>query len=179
MHIKPIGVVLAFCLFLLISCQPQLDIAQMNIVENVDFEKYAGKWYEIGRFPHRFEKDLVGVTAEYIINSNGSISVINQGYKNSFDGKLKIAKGRAKKVGTDNKGHLKVSFFLWFYSDYLILELEQENYSYALIGSSSPNYLWILAREPEMEENTYNMLLEKARERGYDISKVEKVLQLK
>jgi apolipoprotein D and lipocalin family protein len=149
---------------------------KLETVQSVDIERYMGKWYEIARFPHRFEKDLVGVTATYEQKSNGKISVVNQGYKHTLDGKHKKAVGKARIPNTSEPGRLQVTFFLWFWADYLILELDS-NYQYVLIGSNSPNYLWILSRTPQMDAQTYEMLVEKARSLGYDVTKLEKVLQ--
>lgn len=82
---------------LLLPCYSKPDkIPDLPVVFDVDIEKYMGKWYEIARFPHRFEKDLVGVTATYTLLSNGNISVLNQGYKHQIDGKLSKAKGKAR-----------------------------------------------------------------------------------
>lgn len=148
----------------------------IKTVKNIDIKKYMGVWFEIARFPHKFEKDLVGVTAAYFLKENGKISVLNQGYKYTLDGEHKIAKGKARIVNPDNLGHLQVTFFLCFWTDYLILEIDKD-YQYALVGSSSPNYLWILSRKPQLEESTYNMLVKKAESLGYDISKLQKVLQ--
>ncbi|MDA3941987.1 MAG: lipocalin family protein [Bacteroidetes bacterium] len=148
----------------------------MNLAQNVDLERYSGTWYEIARFPHRFEKDLVGVTATYNLKENGKIEVINQGYKNSLDGELKTAIGKAKVAKSGNPAHLRVSFFWIFYADYLILELD-ENYQYVLIGSSSDKYLWIMSRSPQLNEETYRMLVQKAAERGYNVDKLQLVEQ--
>ncbi len=147
-------------------------------VQNVNINRYLGKWYEIARFPHSFEKDLVGVTATYALRGDGKISVLNQGYKETLNGPLKQARGKAKVPDSDETGRLKVSFFLFFYADYFILELDEENYQYALIGSSSDKYLWILCRTPEMEADTYDMLVSKARSRGYDTGKLIAVKQI-
>jgi len=163
---------------LLASCKlSDKELAEMNIVKNVDLEKYAGTWYEISRLPNRFEKDLVGVTATYTLRDNGKVGVLNQGYKNSLDGKLKKAKGFAKVPDKKNPGYLKVYFFWPFGADYFILELDKENYQYALVGSSTKDYLWILSRTPQLEKNTYEMLVEKAKERGYDVSQLMLVKQ--
>jgi len=145
-------------------------------VPGVQIEKFMGVWYEIARFPHRFERDLTGVTATYEMKENGSISVLNQGYKYSLDGKHKKANGIARMPDPKEPGFLQVSFFLCFWADYLILEMDS-NYTYALIGSSTPDYLWILCRKPVMDEEIYIMLVEKARSYGYDVSKLEKVIQ--
>ena len=144
-------------------------------IKEFNIEKYLGTWYEIARFPHSFEKDLVGVTATYSLGKKGRIDVLNQGYKKSFHGEHKVAHGRAKI--TNIPGKLKVAFFLFFYAEYNILELDSLNYQWALIGSSTPNYLWILSRTPHMEKNLYDELTRKALERGYDISRLLPVPQ--
>lgn len=141
-------------------------------VKYVDISRYVGRWYEIARFPHSFEKDLVGVTATYNLREDGKIDVLNQGYLKTLDGKLKQAKGKAKIPNPEENARLKVSFFLFFYADYFILELDEADYQYALIGSSSDKYLWILYRQPEMPSETYQMLLSKAQARGYDTEKL-------
>lgn len=145
-------------------------------VKELDLNRYLGTWYEIARFPHSFEKDLVGVTATYSLRDDGKINVVNQGYKNKLDGELSVAEGKAKIPQKSEPGKLKVSFFWIFYADYNVLELD-ENYQYAMIGSSSPKYFWILSRTPQMAPATYEMLLEKARKRGYNLEKLEKVPQ--
>ncbi len=150
--------------------------AKLPTVPQVDIERYMGVWYEIARFPHRFERDLVGVTATYKLKKNGIISVLNQGYKYTQDGKHKTAKGRARIPDSTVPGRLQVTFFLCFWADYLILELD-EQYQYALIGSSTPNYLWILCRNPFMDDSTYQKLVSKAQSLGYDVAKLEKVQQ--
>lgn len=138
-------------------------------VSKLDLNRYLGRWYEIARFPHSFEKDLIGVTATYTLLDNGTIEVLNQGYKKSFDAELNKAIGKAKT--TNNPGKLRVSFFLFFYSDYNIMELDP-NYQWALVGSSTPNYLWILSRTPHMTDELYNSIVQKAKDRGYNTSKL-------
>ena len=145
-------------------------------VKELDLNRYLGTWYEIARFPHSFEKGLVGVTANYSLRTDGKIRVINKGYENSLNGKLSVAEGKAKIPDKVDPGKLKVSFFWIFYADYYVLELDAE-YKYVMIGSSSPKYFWILSRTPQMDESTYNMLLDKARTRGYNLDKLEKVQQ--
>ncbi len=137
-------------------------------------DKYLGTWYEIARFDHSFERGLEGATANYSLMDNGKIKVVNSGYKNGFNGKLNTAIGKAKLASPNTPRNLKVSFFLFFYSPYNILELD-ENYQYALIGSNSSKYLWILSRTPEIDDKLYNSILEKATKRGYDVSKLIKV----
>jgi apolipoprotein D and lipocalin family protein len=150
-----------------------LDI---KTVEHVDVKRYMGTWFEIARFPQRFEKGLVGVTANYTLLPNGNVRVLNTGHKQNLDGKLKTAKGKAKVVDASTNAKLKVSFFWPFAGDYWILELGKD-YEYAVVGDESRKYLWILSRTPQMDEAAYNGLLERAKDKGFDISKLEKVPQ--
>jgi len=166
-------------LIILIACkQPAMTQPDQTINSEFSFqlEKYLGKWYEIARFDHSFERGLQGTTATYTLSPDGKIVVLNQGFKNSLNGKLNKAIGKAKITTPDTPRNLRVSFFLFFYAPYNILELDPD-YQYALIGSNSSKYLWILSRTPQMDDKTYNMLLEKAKARGYDTSKLLKVLQ--
>lgn len=166
----------AFFFFIVSGGCQNKNSEEMNTatVKELDLQRYLGTWYEIARFDHRFERDLVGVTATYSMREDGKIRVLNQGYKNSLDGKLSVAEGKAKL--TNEPGKLKVSFFWIFYADYLVMELD-ENYQWALIGSTSDKYLWILSRTPKLDESTKNLILEKARTRGYDTSKLIWVAQ--
>lgn len=159
----------AICFFIS-GCQTKKSGKMDNsTVTELDLQRYLGTWYEIARFDHRFERGLVGVTATYSLREDGKIKVVNQGYENSLDGKLSIAEGRAKL--TNEPGKLKVSFFWIFYADYFVLELD-ENYQWALIGSSSDKYLWILSRTTKLEDNVKNLILHHAAKRGYDTSKL-------
>jgi lipocalin len=173
------GIILLLILGACINSKPQNETGMINnsTVKALDINRYLGTWYEIARFPHSFEKDLVGVTATYSLKPNGKIEVINKGYLKTLDGREKVAKGKAKIPNAkEQPGRLKVSFFLFFYSDYLIMELDKD-YEWVLIGSSSPKYLWILSRKPHMEESVYQMILSKARERGYKLDNLIRVAQ--
>ena len=150
---------------------PGLMLAQSGRIEEAipefKLSKYLGKWYEIARFDHSFERGLTNVTAEYSLRSDGKIKVLNSGWK---DGKKKVAEGKAKQPDPlKEPSHLRVSFFLFFYSDYNVLMLDSD-YRYALVGSRSPNYLWILAREPHIETSIRDEILAEAERLGYDTS---------
>ncbi len=162
-----------------ISCQTPKNNNAMDksTVKELDIKKYMGKWYEIARLPNSFEKGLVGVTATYSIRKDGKISVLNQGYKNDLNGKLKTAKGKAKVPDINDPGKLKVSFFLFFYADYYIMELDTVSYQWVLVGSTSDRYLWILSRTPQLDKEVYAMLVKKAKKRGYDTDRLIKVKQ--
>jgi len=164
---------------ILINCNPSDKSWNMkmkqHIVKDFNLERYLGKWYEIARFPHSFEKNLSAVTATYSIMENGKIRVLNEGYKDSPNGKHKKAKATARQVDPSIPGWLKVYFIPFIGADYYILEIDKENYDYALVGSSSSKYLWILGRKPEMDPDVYDMLVEQAKSLGYDTSKLIKV----
>ena len=162
---------IAFLFFIITGGCQNKKSEEMNTttVIELDLQQYLGKWYEIARFDHRFERGLVGVTATYSMRADGKIRVINRGFKNTLDGELSVVEGKAKL--TDEPGKLKVSFFWIFYADYFVMELD-ENYQWALIGSKSDKYLWILSRTPKLDESIKKLILEKARTRGYDISKL-------
>jgi len=143
-----------------------------NTVPNVDLTRYMGKWYEIGRFDVAFEKGLVGTTANYTLNEDGTVKVVNSGYKETLDGKFDSIEGKAQVRKTGKSGELEVAFFLNFYADYNILELDTINYDYVLVGGSTDKYLWILSRTPNMDTDILEMILSKAATRGYDTSKI-------
>lgn len=158
-------------------CSEPMNTIDTSVVTDFDLTRYLGTWYEIARFQNSFEKDLVGVTANYSIRGDGKIKVVNSGYKDTFSGKFKTITGKAKIPDPENPARLKVSFFLFFYADYYVLELDTDNYGYALVGSSSEDYLWILSRTASLPEEIYTMLVEKARNRGYDVTGLYKVPQ--
>ena len=157
--------------FLLCGCEKQNEI-NTSVVPNIDVERYMGTWYEIGRYDISFEKDLVGVTANYKLLNDGTIQVINTGYKDSLDGKIDIIEGKAKRRDKDaTDGALKVSFFLDFYAQYNVMELA-DDYSWSLVGSKTEKYLWIISRTPSLDTNTLEQILRLAANRGYDTSKI-------
>lgn len=152
--------------FLGTACSSSTEIVTTTVPE-LDLTKYVGKWYEVARFDHRFERDLVGCTAQYSINDDGTIKVVNAGYDETFDGKYKESEGKARRPNDKVPGKLEVSFFLWFYSDYNVIELA-DDYRYALVGSKSDEYLWILSRTPQLDPADKTYLLNQAAARGYD-----------
>jgi lipocalin len=149
---------------------------ELKTVEHVDVKRYMGTWFEVAKLPQRFEKGLVGIKATYTLLPDGKVSVLNSGYKEDFNGKLKTIKGKAWVADTATNAKLKVSFFWPFIGNYWILELGKE-YEYAVVGEESRKYLWILSRTPQMDEALYNELLKRVQDRGFDVSKLEKVPQ--
>ena len=166
-----------FILLLIItSCGSQNTMIDKSVVKDFDIDRYLGTWYEISRYDHSFERGLAGVTATYSLRKDGKIKVVNAGYKGSLEGKRSESIGKAKIPDPAMPSKLKVSFFLFFYGDYFVMELD-EDYQWAVIGSSTDKLLWILSRTPRIDDGLYNDLLKKLVERGYDISELIKVEQ--
>ncbi|MBK5202727.1 MAG: lipocalin family protein [Prolixibacteraceae bacterium] len=163
-------------LILTVSCNSKNTEINNKPVTSFDIKKYLGTWYEIARFDHKFEKGLVGVKAKYSYRKDGKIKVENSGFKESLDGEESYATGKAKIPDQKFPSKLKVSFFLFFYGDYYILELDK-NYKWAVVGSSSDKYLWILSRTPQMDNSLYEKILLKIKKRGYNTKKLIKILQ--
>ena len=154
--------------FILSAAACSAQSIDRSTVESLDVERYMGRWYELARFDHRFERNMERCEAYYALEPNGKIVVRNSGV-NTKTGLLRIADGRAK--AGKHPGQLRVSFFLFFYSDYNVLALG-DNYDWALVGSRSPNYLWILSRTPKLPEATIEHILGIARQRGYDTDRL-------
>jgi len=171
-----ISIILLTLIMLMGSCKSQNSMIDKTVVKEFDINQYLGTWYEIARFDHRFERGLVGVTANYSIRNDGKIKVINSGFKQTLDGKKSEATGKAKIPDPGTPSKLKVSFFWFFYGDYFILELDQ-NYQWAVVGSSSDNYLWILSRSPQMDEILFQQIVANLVKRGYDVNKLIRVPQ--
>ncbi|MDQ5769973.1 lipocalin family protein [Thiothrix subterranea] len=133
-------------------------------------DRYLGKWYEVARLDHSFERGLEQVTAEYSLREDGDIRVINRGY-NTAKQKQEEAEGRAKFVGAQDVGQLKVSFFGPFYGGYNIVELDP-NYQYVLIVGNDREYLWILSRTPQLDAAVQQRLVDKAKSLGFATDKL-------
>ena len=140
-------------------------------VDNFKLEKYLGKWYEIARLDHSFERGLSRVTADYSLRDDGGLRVLNRGYS-AKENKWETAEGKAYFVKNSDQGYLKVSFFGPFYGSYIVFELDHENYEYSLVCGPDKSYLWILARSPEIKEAIENILMAKASALGFGKGKL-------
>ena len=142
----------------------------LEVVSAVDLSRYAGRWYEIARLPNRFEKKCAdSVTATYTLRSDGKVDVVNRCRK--ANGEFTTAKGKAKIADKKTNAKLKVTFFWPFYGDYWILDLGPD-YQYAVVGSPDRDYLWILSRTPQFDEQLYQQLVEKMAARGFETEKM-------
>jgi apolipoprotein D and lipocalin family protein len=151
-----------------------MHTSKKHTVNRLDIRRYAGVWYEIARFPHRFEKDLQKVTATYSLLENGGIKVTNRGINGK--GKWKEVNGKAFVPDSAEPGKLKVQFFWPFRAPYWVHRID-EDYRFALVGGPGSDYLWVLCRDKTMPEAIYQDYLKTAQELGYDISRLEMVQQ--
>jgi apolipoprotein D and lipocalin family protein len=140
-------------------------------VGNFELQKYLGKWYEIARLDHSFERGLSQVTANYSLRDDGGVKVLNRGYSEERK-EWKQAEGKAYFVGGDDRGYLKVSFFGPFYGSYIVFELDKENYQYAFVSGPDKTYLWLLARTPEVDKALIERFKTRARELGFATDKL-------
>jgi apolipoprotein D and lipocalin family protein len=158
-----------FLIFLLNGC---VGIPEnVKPVDNFQLERYLGKWYEIARLDHSFERGLSRVTADYSLGDDGGVTVINRGYSEK-ENKWKEVEGKAYFVAGSDQGYLKVSFFGPFYGSYIIFELDHENYQYSLVCGPDKTYFWLLARSPEIEKELKDILISKAAVLGFDMDKL-------
>ncbi len=135
-------------------------------VTGFELPRYLGKWYEIARLDHSFERDLTEVTAEYVLRDGGGVTVINRG--RDKQGEWQEARGKAFFVKDDTTGHLKVSFFGPFYGSYVVFELDQQDYQYAFVAGFNTDYLWLLARTPQVSEALKQQFISQADALGFD-----------
>lgn len=148
----------------------------LETVPFVDLNRYLGTWYEIATIPQSFTRGCTGVTANYSLRPDGRIRVINACHPERLDAPLRQVEGRAWVVDPASNAKLKVSFFLWFSGDYWIIELGQD-YGYAVVGHPARKYLWVLCRQPRMDEGLYSAILERLKTKGYDVSPIQRTLQ--
>lgn len=134
-------------------------------VTGFDARLYMGRWYEIARLNHRFERGMTDVTADYALNEDGSVRVVNSGVRN---GRRKSIEGTARFKGSPDVASLAVSFFPGFPGGYHVFALD-EGYQWAMISGPDRGYLWILARQPGMEEELYRQLVGIAEDRGFPV----------
>lgn len=136
-------------------------------VDDFDLDQYLGKWYEIARLDHSFERGLNRVTAEYSLREDGGVRVVNRGFSIA-DHKWKEAEGKAYFVRGRDQGYLKVSFFGPFYGSYIVFGLDKEQYQYAFVAGYNKSYLWLLSRSPTVGDELIDRFVRKSKELGFD-----------
>lgn len=140
-------------------------------VKEFELNRYLGRWYEIARLEHSFEKGMSNVTADYSLGEDGSVKVINRGYLADKQA-WKQAEGIAYFMQQPDVGYLKVSFFGPFYGSYIVVDLDKKAYQYSLVTSSDKSYLWILARTPRLSPEIQAELIAKAKALGFETEKL-------
>lgn len=168
-HLTSFSQMLAFVLlaFFGMGCGQGSPLPTVN---QVDLERYAGTWFEIARLPNTFEQDLKCVTATYTVLDDGRVGVTNEGV-NERTGESEIAEGKARVKDENEPGQLRVVFFWPFGGDYFIIELDND-YRFALVGAPNREYLWILAREKQLDEPVLLPLVERAKALGFPIEQL-------
>ena len=143
-------------------------------VTEFDGDRYLGKWYEIARLDHSFERNLSNVSAVYTMTDSGYIKVVNRGFNVKSD-EWKEIEGKARFIDSNSIGSLKVSFFGPFYGGYHIIALDKENYNFSMVAGPNLSYLWILARTKTLDDVVYADLVSKAAGWEFDTSELIKV----
>jgi len=148
-----------------------------DVVKDIDFNKFSGTWYEIARLPNKHENDLVEVTSTFKRTDDGNYEVENNGYKGSHGGKRTRIKGEISIPDPKVAGAMKVK--IWFLNiDYRVIDIDKKNYQYALISSNSKKYLWIMSKQPVMDQRQFATLVDSAREKGFEVDQLEMVQQV-
>lgn len=157
--LKTLGITAA--ILTLTSCTEVPD--KVEPVSPFELNQYLGKWYEIARLDHSFERGLTEVTATYSLREDGGVRVINQGVDKN--GQASLAEGKAYFTGESNRAALKVSFFGPFYGGYNVAMLDPD-YSMSLVIGPNTDYAWILARTPNPPKAQCQAYSDKAAEIG-------------
>lgn len=148
----------------------------LDVVPNVEIERYLGKWYEIAKYPVSFEAGCYGVTADYSLREDGNVRVLNTCYNSDGSQIKNQIEGFAEISDKETNAKLTVYFFYPFGAPYWIIELD-DDYKYAVVGDPTRRYLWILSRTPTMDDVTYNGILDRLPAKGYDPTKLERMTQ--
>jgi apolipoprotein D and lipocalin family protein len=162
---------------LLVSACGDDSYAPLATVDDVDLERYQGTWYEIARLPMWFQRGCVRSQARYTLRDDGSVDVINS--CTTAENEVETARGRATVVEPQSNAKLELVFDNWFSrlfpdltkGQYWIIALAPD-YSSAMVGHPNREYLWILARSPQLEEKRYKALVSRAKELGFDIEEL-------
>jgi len=149
---------------------------ELTVVDSVELDRYLGVWYEISSYPAWFQRNCTAVSANYSLRDDGLIKVVNSCRKGSLDGRLKQATGRAKVVDTETNAKLKVSFFGPFWGNYWIIDLDPD-YQWAVVSEPKRKYLWILSRTRSMDDDTYEQILVRLTQKGYDPDGLQRTVQ--
>lgn len=155
----------------------QVELPPLQSVPYVDLQRYLGRWYEIAKFPNRFQRGCDCATAQYSLRKDGDIEVVNQCIKEDDEHSLKTSTGKAWVTDPVTQAQLKVRFFWPFSGDYWIIDLGSQ-YEYAVVSEPDRDYLWILSRTPQLPEAVYEGIITRLKEKGFDLSRLKKSRQI-
>lgn len=151
------------------------DLQPVKTVPQLDLNRYVGKWYEIASFPMFFQRMCkADTTAEYGLRSDGDVSVKNRCRKE--DGSFTEVTGSASVVSGTGNAKLKVSFFWPFSAPYWVVGLDTD-YRWAVVGNPDRDYLWILARSPQLSAADLDAARAAAQAQGFDLGKLKMTQQ--
>lgn len=161
-----------------VAASPAEDGAALTTIPTLDVARYMGRWYEIAKYPNRFQKKCISdTTAEYRLQVGGDLEVINR--CRMQDGQFDEAIGVARQLGAPSSPKLEVrfapawlSFIPAVWGDYWVIDLDAD-YQLAAVGEPKREYLWILARSPLVSPQDYGNLLQRLRSKGFDTGKLE------
>lgn len=152
------------------------DGAPLDSVKYVEIERYMGRWYEIAKYPNTFEQNCYGVTADYTLNPNGTVRVVNTCRSEDGSKVIRVIEGVAEIADRNTNAKLTVYFFYPFGAPYWIIDLDAD-YQYAVVGEPSRRFLWILSRSPTLEPAIYDAIVTRLQNMGYDPSRLERMPQ--
>lgn len=150
---------------------PDRSLPPLQTVADVELQRYAGTWYEIARFPHRFQRDCFASRAVYSLQDDGLIGVYNECRKGAADGPVKSVRGKARVVDKQTNAKLEVSFVWPFWGDYWIIDLDPD-YQWAVVGHPNRSYLWILSRQETLNEEVLSGIKIRLQQQGYDLQEL-------
>lgn len=152
------------------------DLPPVQAVGALDLQRYSGRWYEIARYDHIFERGMVAVTADYTPLPDGRVGVVNAGRRGGLDGTEARAEAVAWLPDPAEPAKLRVRFFWPFWGSYWVLALDP-GYRWAVVGHPSRDYLWFLARTPALAPGDRAAMEAAARAQGFDLARLVEVAQ--
>lgn len=159
----------------MINCNQEI-MKLKTVDKKIDLNKYSGKWYEIAKYPNKFQKDCDCATAEYLLSENEKHIIVTNRCKKANDNEWKEVNGKAFIADKKNFTKLKVQFFWPFKGDYWIIAID-DDYKWVVVSEPSRKYLWILSRSPQMKQETYDYILKFLKTNKFDLSKIVKSKQ--
>jgi apolipoprotein D and lipocalin family protein len=173
------GKILILSILSIIGCKKQkiMNIEKtLKTVEYVDIERFMGDWYVIANIPTFIEKNACNAIESYKLNARGEIQTTFSFYQDSPNGKRKEYNPKGYIYNTETNAEWRMQFIWPFKMPFLIIDLDT-NYSYTVIGVPSHKYVWIMSRKPSLGSKTYNMIIDKLKDVGYDVKQIKKVTQ--